>query len=59
MSRKTRDLTEDQANPQNSSRRQFLAATGTGLAALSAAACAVEDPGQSAVASAIHCSWER
>ena len=50
MSRKTRDVTENQANPQNSSRRQFLAATGTGLAALSAAACAVEDSGQAMAA---------
>ncbi len=52
MPRKTSDVTETDRGPEDTSRRNFLAATGTGLAALSAAACAVEDPGQSAAASA-------
>ncbi len=50
MSRKTSDATEAEQDPQDTSRRQFLATTGTGLAALSAAACAVEDSGLSAAA---------
>ena len=50
MSRKTSDVTENQPDPQDVSRRQLLAATGVGLAALSTAACAVEDGDQAQVA---------
>ena len=51
MSRKKCDVTENQPAPQDTARRQLLAATGVGLAALSTAACAVEDGAQSRDAS--------
>ena len=50
MSLKKSDVTETQPDPQDTTRRQLLAATGAGLATLSAAACAVEDGDQSQVA---------
>ena len=50
MSLKKSDVTANQPDPQDTSRRQLLAATGVGLAALSTAACAVEDGDQAQLA---------